>query len=134
MSTSTRLSDSGCAIAILAAGKGTRLKSQHPKVLHEIGGLPLLAHVIRAATAIAPAQNIYCVVGYEAERVRQAVAHYGRGFVEQPEQLGTGHALMQCRQALAGYDAVLVLSGDAPLIAPEPMPGCAISTARMRLP
>ena len=119
MSTRTAESRSGCAIAILAAGKGTRLKSKHPKVLHEIGGLPLLAHVIRAGTAIAPAQSIYCVVGYEAERVRQAVGHYGVGFVEQREQLGTGHALMQCREVLAGHDAVLVLSGDAPLISPE---------------
>jgi bifunctional UDP-N-acetylglucosamine pyrophosphorylase/glucosamine-1-phosphate N-acetyltransferase len=125
MSTRTPKATPGCAIVILAAGKGTRLKSQRPKVLHEIGGLPLLAHVIRAATAVAPAQSIYCVVGYEAERVRQAVAHYGVSFVEQPEQLGTGHAVMQCRQALAGYDAVLVLSGDAPLIAPE-------SLARLR--
>ena len=118
MSTSTR-SATPLSIAILAAGKGTRLKSQHPKVLHEIGGLPLLAHVIRAATAIAPAGSIYCIVGHEAERVRRAVAHYGTQFIEQREQLGTGHALMQCREALAGQVAVLVLSGDAPLITPE---------------
>jgi len=118
MSTSTR-SATPLSIAILAAGKGTRLKSQHPKVLHEIGGLPLLAHVIRAATAIAPAGSIYCIVGHEAERVRRAVAHYGTQFIEQREQLGTGHALMQCREALAGQGAVLVLSGDAPLITPE---------------
>jgi bifunctional UDP-N-acetylglucosamine pyrophosphorylase/glucosamine-1-phosphate N-acetyltransferase len=117
MSTSTR-SATQAAIVILAAGKGTRLKSQRPKVLHEIGGLPLLAHVIRAATAVAPAANIYCVVGHEAERVRQAVAHYEVSFVEQREQLGTGHALMQCRKALAGSNAVLVLSGDVPLISP----------------
>ena len=118
MSTSTR-SATPLSIAILAAGKGTRLKSQLPKVLHEIGGLPLLAHVIRAATAIAPAGSIYCIVGHEAERVRRAVAHYGTQFIEQREQLGTGHALMQCREALAGQVAVLVLSGDAPLITPE---------------
>ena len=120
MSRSTR-SATPVSIAILAAGKGTRLKSRHPKVLHEIGGLPLLAHVIRAATAIAPADNIYCIVGHEAERVRRAVSHYGTQFIEQREQLGTGHALMQCRKALAGHTAVLVLSGDAPLITPETM-------------
>ncbi len=119
MSTRTANATPGCAIVILAAGQGTRLKSRHPKVLHEIGGLPLLAHVIRAATAIAPAQNIYCVVGHEAERVRQAVGHYGVSFIEQRQQLGTGHALMQCRQALADQQSVLVLSGDVPLIAPE---------------
>lgn len=104
------------AIAILAAGKGTRLKSKRPKVLHEIGGLPLLAHVIRAASGCVPPEDIYCIIGHEAERVRETVAPYGVKFVEQKEQLGTGHAIMQCREALAGYDAVLVLSGDVPLI------------------
>jgi bifunctional UDP-N-acetylglucosamine pyrophosphorylase/glucosamine-1-phosphate N-acetyltransferase len=107
------------AIAILAAGKGTRLKSKRPKVLHSIGGLPLVAHVIRAASAVVAASDIYCIVGHEAESVRQAVSGYGVGFVEQREQLGTGHALMQCCQSLAAYDAVLVLSGDVPLIRPE---------------
>ncbi len=107
------------AIAILAAGKGTRLKSKRPKVLHQIGGLPLVAHVIRAASAVVAGSDIYCIVGHEAERVREAVSGYGVGFVEQREQLGTGHAMMQCRQALAAYDAVLVLSGDVPLIRPE---------------
>jgi len=107
------------AIAILAAGKGTRLKSKQPKVLHPIGGLPLLAHVIRAASAVVAGSDIYCIIGHEAERVREAVSGYGVGFVEQREQHGTGHAMMQCRQALAAYDAVLVLSGDVPLIRPE---------------
>ncbi len=107
------------AIAILAAGKGTRLKSKGPKVLHQIGGLPLVAHVIRAASAVVPASDIYCIVGYQAEQVSQAVSGYGVGLVEQREQLGTGHAIMQCRQALAAYDDVLVLSGDVPLIRPE---------------
>lgn len=106
------------AIAILAAGKGTRLKSKHPKVLHEIGGQPLLAHVIRAAVQVVPPGDIVCVIGHEAERVRGAVASFATKFVEQTKQLGTGHALMQCRDALAGYDHVLVLSGDVPLITP----------------
>ena len=104
------------AVVILAAGKGTRLKSQLPKVLHQIGGKPLLQHVIDAAKQIVPAQDIFAIVGHEAERVKQTVAHKGIGFVLQTEQLGTGHALMMCREALAGYDHVLVLSGDAPLI------------------
>jgi len=107
------------AIAILAAGKGTRLKSKRPKVLHSIGGLPLVAHVIRAASAVVAASDIYCIIGYEADRVREAVSAFGVNFIEQREQLGTGHAMMQCRQALAAYDAVLVLSGDVPLIRPE---------------
>src|ERR1700680_1726446 len=78
------------AIAILAAGKGTRLKSKHPKVLHEVGGKPLLAHVIAAATKVIPANDVFAIVGYEADRVRSAVAASGVAFVLQPEQRGTG--------------------------------------------
>jgi bifunctional UDP-N-acetylglucosamine pyrophosphorylase / glucosamine-1-phosphate N-acetyltransferase len=110
------------AIAIMAAGKGTRLKSKHPKVLHEIGGKPILAHVIATAKKVVPARDIFVIVGHEAERVREAVAGTGVNFVEQAEQRGTGHALMVAREALSGkgngnkYDQVIVLSGDAPLI------------------
>ena len=103
----------------MAAGKGTRLKSQLPKVLHEVGGKPLLEHVIRAAVRIVPAKDVYAIIGHEAERVRAAVQHTGVNFVLQAEQRGTGHALMVARDALAGYDHVIVLSGDAPLITPE---------------
>jgi bifunctional UDP-N-acetylglucosamine pyrophosphorylase/glucosamine-1-phosphate N-acetyltransferase len=104
------------AIAIMAAGKGTRLKSKHPKVLHEVGGKPLLAHVIAAATQVVPAQDVYAIIGHQADQVRQAVASSGVNFVEQKPQKGTGHALMVARNALSGYDQVIVLSGDAPLI------------------
>ena len=107
------------AIAIMAAGKGTRLKSKHPKVLHEVGGKPVLAHVLAAATQVVPASDVYAIIGHEADRVREAVSHTGVNFVLQKEQRGTGHALMVCRDALAGYDVVLVLSGDAPLITPR---------------
>lgn len=109
------------AIAIMAAGKGTRLKSKHPKVLHEVGGKPLLAHVISAARKVVPAQYIFVIIGHEAERVRAAVAGAGVNFVVQAEQRGTGHALMVAREALSGkeYDHVIVLSGDAPLITAE---------------
>jgi len=107
------------AVAIMAAGKGTRLKSQLPKVLHEVGGKPLLEHVIRAAGRIVPAQDVYAIIGHEAERVRTAMRHTGVNFVLQAEQRGTGHALMVAREALAGYDHVIVLSGDAPMISAE---------------
>lgn len=107
------------AIAIMAAGKGTRLKSQIPKVLHEVGGLPLLEHVIRAAVRVASAGDVYAVIGHEADRVRQAMAHTGINFVLQAEQRGTGHALMVAKDVLSVYDHVIVLSGDAPLITPE---------------
>jgi len=104
------------AIAIMAAGKGTWLKSKHPKVLHEVGGKPLLAHVIAAAIKVVPAKDVYAIIGHEADRVREAVAHTGVSFVLQKEQRGTGHALMTAREALGPYDVVIVLSGDAPLI------------------
>lgn len=107
------------AIAIMAAGKGTRLKSRIPKVLHEVGGKPLLEHVIRAAVRLASATDVYAIIGYEADRVRAALAHTGINFVLQAEQRGTGHALMVAREALSGYDHVIVLSGDAPLITRE---------------
>jgi bifunctional UDP-N-acetylglucosamine pyrophosphorylase/glucosamine-1-phosphate N-acetyltransferase len=110
------------AIAIMAAGKGTRLKSKHPKVLHEIGGKPILAYVIATAKKVVPAKDIFVIIGHEAERVREAFASTGVNFVVQAEQRGTGHALMVAREALSGnkagnkYDQVIVLSGDAPLI------------------
>jgi len=109
------------AIAIMAAGKGTRLKSKHPKVLHEVGGKAILAHVIASAQKVVPAKDIYVIIGHEAERVREAVAGTGVNFVLQAEQRGTGHALMVAREALSnrGYDQIIVLSGDAPLITGE---------------
>ena len=107
------------AVVIMAAGKGTRLKSQRPKVLHEIGGKPLLAHVISAASRIVAPADIYVVIGHHAEKVRAAVASTGVAFVEQTEQRGTGHAIQCAREAIAGYDNILVLSGDVPLIRPE---------------
>ncbi len=107
------------AVAIMAAGKGTRLKSQLPKVLHEVGGKALLEHVIRAAMRIVPAQAVYAIIGHEADQVRSAMQHTGVNFMLQAEQRGTGHALMVAREAIRGYDHVIVLSGDAPLITPE---------------
>jgi bifunctional UDP-N-acetylglucosamine pyrophosphorylase/glucosamine-1-phosphate N-acetyltransferase len=113
------------AFAIMAAGKGTRLKSKRPKVLHEIGGKPLLAHVIAAAAQIVSPPDIYVIVGHEAERVKAAVATTGVQFILQPEQRGTGHAIQSAREQVKDYDTLLVLSGDAPLIRPE-------TIARMR--
>jgi bifunctional UDP-N-acetylglucosamine pyrophosphorylase/glucosamine-1-phosphate N-acetyltransferase len=107
------------AIVIMAAGKGTRLKSRRAKVLHEIGGRPLLAHVIASALQVAQPQDIYVVIGHQAEAVRAAVAPMGVKFVEQSDQRGTGHAVMCARNQIHGYDDVLVLSGDVPLIRPE---------------
>jgi len=109
----------GLAVVIMAAGKGTRLKSKRPKVLHAIGGKPLAAHVIAAASRIVAPENIYVVVGHEADQVRSALRASGVRFIEQPEQRGTGHALECARQAIEGYENAIVLSGDTPLIRPE---------------
>jgi bifunctional UDP-N-acetylglucosamine pyrophosphorylase/glucosamine-1-phosphate N-acetyltransferase len=115
---------SNFGIAIMAAGKGTRLKSRRPKVLHEIGGQALLLHVIAAAKTIAPANYIYCIIGHEADRVRAAVESTGVAFVLQAEQRGTGHALQQLKAHFAATgeappENLLVLSGDVPLIKPS---------------
>jgi bifunctional UDP-N-acetylglucosamine pyrophosphorylase / glucosamine-1-phosphate N-acetyltransferase len=115
------------AVVIMAAGKGTRLKSKHPKVLHEVGGKPILAHVIATAQKVVPATDIFVIIGHEAERVREAVTGTGVNFVLQAEQRGTGHALMAARDVILGksagdgksYGQVIVLSGDAPLITTE---------------
>ena len=108
----------------MAAGKGTRLKSRRPKVLHEVGGRALLQHVIDAAKTIVPADRIYCVIGHESDQVRTAVEHMGVKFVLQAEQRGTGHALQMVKAEfeLSGITPpadLLVLSGDVPLIKPE---------------
>jgi bifunctional UDP-N-acetylglucosamine pyrophosphorylase/glucosamine-1-phosphate N-acetyltransferase len=116
---STRAGMPRFAIAIMAAGKGTRLKSRHPKVLHEVGGKPLLAHVIAAGTQVVAPADVYVIIGHEADLVRQAVTDTGVRFVLQEPQRGTGHALMCTAKDLGAYDHVIVLSGDAPLISPE---------------
>src|ERR1044071_9353683 len=111
------------AIVIMAAGKGTRLKSRHPKVLHEIGGKPLLAHVVAAAAQVVAAENIFAIIGHEAEKVRAALESTGIGFILQKEQRGTGHAMMEARAALSSFEHVLVLSGVVPLISPQTIAG-----------
>src|ERR1051326_3607745 len=106
------------AVAILAAGKGTRLRSRYPKVLHHVGGKSLLAHVVAAATRLCPAQDVYAIVGHDAERVKESMAGSGIGFILQKEQRGTGHAVMVGEDILSQYEHLLVLTGDAPLISP----------------
>jgi bifunctional UDP-N-acetylglucosamine pyrophosphorylase/glucosamine-1-phosphate N-acetyltransferase len=105
-------------VAILAAGQGTRMRSQLPKVLHPLGGRPLLAHVLDASHAIG-ADRVCVVYGHGGERVREALAGYDCLWVEQAEQLGTGHALMQAMPHVEGTDQVMVLYGDVPLIDPR---------------
>lgn len=106
-------------IVIMAAGKGTRLKSKRAKVLHEIGGQPLLCHVIAAAAKVVPPHDIVTVVGHQAEAVQTAVRNTGVRFVLQEEQRGTGHAIQCAEPSMRDYDQVIVLSGDVPLLRSE---------------
>ena len=100
---------------ILAAGKGTRMRSKYPKVLHKVGGKPMLQHVIDAATA-AGADKKVIIVGHEAEMVEAMVGKQGT-IALQKEQLGTGHAVMQTAKALKGFTGTaLILCGDTPLL------------------
>ena len=107
-------------IVILAAGKGTRMKSAAPKVLQGAGGLPLIEHVLRAADALRPATTVL-VIGHLADRVKTALAKRpGLRFALQEPQLGTGHALLQAEAHLEGASGTLVLlSGDVPLLQAE---------------
>jgi bifunctional UDP-N-acetylglucosamine pyrophosphorylase / glucosamine-1-phosphate N-acetyltransferase len=107
-------------VVILAAGLGTRMKSKRAKVLHRAGGLSLIEHVVQASSSIAPADQITVVVGHQGDQVRALLALSGVRFVEQTEQLGTGHALLACRKSLASKTGlVVVLYGDCPLLPPE---------------
>src|ERR1700744_103397 len=103
------------AIVIMAAGKGTRLKTKRPKVLHEVGGKTLLRHVVDAARQIVTPEDIYVIVGHEAEAVKDSLIGAGVQFIVQAEQRGTGHAIQEARAAVEGYANVIVLSGDVPL-------------------
>jgi len=102
-------------VVILAAGKGTRMFSAKPKVLHALAGRPLLSHVVRTARSLRP-QRIVIVYGYGGEQVRQALAEDDLIFVQQEPQLGTAHAVQQAVPHLSAQNT-LVLYGDVPLIA-----------------
>lgn len=100
---------------ILAAGKGTRMRSKLPKVLHKVGGKAMLQHVLDAADAAGAAEKIV-IVGHGAELVESMVGEQGK-IVLQAEQLGTGHAVMQTKDALAGFTGTaMILCGDTPLL------------------
>ena len=103
------------AVVTLAAGKGSRMKSDLPKVLHSLAGRPMLAHVLETAQQLPEAQQ-HVVVGHGAELVRQQFQHSDIIWSEQTEQLGTGHAVAQAMPAIADNATVLVLYGDVPLL------------------
>ena len=108
---------------ILAAGKGTRMKSETPKVLHEVAGEPMLRYPLDICKSL-KAKRAVVVVGFGKERVEAAFASYGVDFAEQKEQLGTGHAVKVGLEKLKGFNgACLILSGDVPLITKETLKG-----------
>jgi bifunctional UDP-N-acetylglucosamine pyrophosphorylase/glucosamine-1-phosphate N-acetyltransferase len=110
----------GFSILILGAGKATRFKSEYPKLLHPLAGRLMGEYVLRAATA-AGAERVYMIIGHQAEEMRKAFARPGLEFIEQKEQLGTGHALLVARPELASCPSgvVVALVGDAPQLQPE---------------
>jgi bifunctional UDP-N-acetylglucosamine pyrophosphorylase/glucosamine-1-phosphate N-acetyltransferase len=104
-------------VAVLAAGKGTRMRSRLPKVLHSAAGLPLIEHVLRTADTLTP-RAVVIVVGHQAGQLQEALAkRLGLRFAVQEPQLGTGHALLQTEPVLrGGKGTLLLLSGDVPLL------------------
>lgn len=131
----------GPAAIVMAAGKGTRMESELPKVLVEVRGRPMIEYVLDALRT-AGVKRILVVVGYRAELVRERLAGQDDlEFVLQAEQLGTGHAVMVCREALADYDGpAFVVAGDSPMLRAESLqslleqyrreqPACLLGTA-----
>ncbi len=111
----------GTALIILAAGQGTRMNSDRAKVLHEVAGAPLLVHAMKAGGALGPERTVI-VAGDAAEAVAKAARDWDpeAAVALQPEQRGTGHAVLQAREALADFDGdAVVLYGDTPFVTPE---------------
>lgn len=104
------------AVIILAAGIGKRMKSDLPKVLHELSGRPLIQWVVRAAKRLMP-ERIVVVTGRGGEQVRESLNGFNVSFARQAEQLGTAHAVLQAREKLRDFTGdVMVLSGDVPMV------------------
>ena len=115
------MSEAGLAVVVLAAGQGSRMQSDLPKVLHRLGGVPLVGHALRAARNLQPEQ-IVVVTGHGADAVARAVAKLDpeAATVLQAEQLGTGHAVRQVLPSLEGFEGrVIILYGDTPFIAQD---------------
>lgn len=131
------------ATLVLAAGQGTRMKSDLAKVLHPMAGRPLLAHVLRVLEELGVGRTLV-VVGHQRERVREMFPSEDLEWVVQAEQRGTGHAVMQAGPALAGFEGpLLVVCGDTPLLRAETLhklieghkaSGAAVTVLSMRLP
>lgn len=111
--------NNGLSVVVLAAGKGTRMRSEKAKVLHEVFGKPMVHHVIEAVQALTP-RRVIAILGHQKERVRAALDGYEVEIVIQQEQLGTGHAVQMTRAAIPENDGlVMILCGDSPLISSQ---------------
>src|SRR6187431_3596911 len=119
-------------IVIMAAGKGTRMRSARPKVLHRLAGRHLLQHVLEAAAGLGASRTVV-VTGHGAAEVEQATAAPGLAFVRQEPQLGTGHALQQAVPLLDDAGTTLVLNGDVPLIETETLQRLVAAAGATRL-
>ncbi len=119
------------ALIVLAAGQGTRMNSDLPKVLHPLGGVPLVVHAMASGDAVEPDETVV-IAGHGADAVETAVLDYNPDaiVVHQSEQLGTGHAVMQAADALAGFEGdAIVVFGDTPFVRPETIAKMAASRA-----
>src|SRR5690606_19902961 len=103
------------AVVTLAAGKGSRMKSDLPKVLHKLAGKPMLAHVLQSAAQL-PQARLHVVLGRGAEAVKEQITGFPVSWALQAEQKGTGHAVAMAEQVVVSDVAVLVLYGEVPLI------------------
>ncbi|MBI1983580.1 MAG: bifunctional UDP-N-acetylglucosamine diphosphorylase/glucosamine-1-phosphate N-acetyltransferase GlmU [Acidobacteria bacterium] len=127
------MADQGFSLLILAAGKATRFKSEHSKILHRLAGRPLGEYVLRSGLQAGPDRTTM-VIGHEAGEVRKTYARPGLEFIEQPEQLGTGHALLVARKDLerCPSSTLLILVGDAPLLRPQTLRALVEAHAKSR--
>ena len=125
--------DKNIEVIVLAAGQGTRMRSEMPKVLHPIAGRAMLAHVLDTALGL-DAVRVHVVVGHQADAVRQAIETEARfqeaplNWVLQTEQKGTAHAVAQALPDVADESVVLVTYGDVPLVSPETLRRCVAAT------
>ena len=139
----TRMRHPDCAALVLAAGQGTRMRSDLPKVLHPMAGIPLLGHVLSTLDTLGVGR-VLVVVGHQRDRVRSAFAEAGVEWVVQAEQCGTGHAVRMAAPALDGFQGtLLVVCGDTPLLRAETLhelllehrdSGAGVTVLSMRLP
>ncbi|MYE11496.1 MAG: NTP transferase domain-containing protein, partial [Gammaproteobacteria bacterium] len=119
-------------VIVLAAGQGTRMRSRRPKVLHEIGGRPMLSHVLDTARALSP-ERLHVVIGAGADEIRRCHAEVADvSWVEQPEQLGSGHAVLQAMPGVSDEATVLVLYADVPLVGTATLEACVSASGESR--